>query len=164
MTTEGWDGIERRRGATDDTSSLRREVSGVRQDLGRLATAVATLGSDEKLQQAVDSVVQEERRHRQRIMASMVVGLVVVAAISIANRGIIEDAGTVADYVQKCLQHPERLTPEEKQEVCGSIGDGQEFFIKYFNCVLLIEPADRTPEKLNACIQSASQTTSTTGP
>lgn len=123
-----WHGEERRTGP--DSESLRAELKAVRQDVGRLATSVATLGSDERMQAVIDSVVEEEARHRQRLLTKVIIGLLVLAGLGLSNllltnqakdtaaeaKKAAENSQKVAGYVDHCLVHPALATPGE----CGN--------------------------------------------
>jgi hypothetical protein len=123
-----WTGEERRTGP--DPESLRSELKAVRQDMGRLAGAVATLGSDEQMQKVMTAVAEEERRHRQRILTPIIVGLLVLGlgmAGILALLSSVKDTATqakqaagsaakVSSYVDHCLVHPATATPGE----CGN--------------------------------------------
>lgn len=120
-----WPDIERRR--ADD---IRLELHNVRQDVGRLANAVVSLGSDERLEKAVQSVAEEEQRHRQRLLTKAIIGLLVLIGIGLSNilltnqakdtateaKRAAENSEKVAGYVDHCLVHPAAATPGE----CGN--------------------------------------------
>lgn len=123
-----WSGEERRAGP--DPANLQNELRAVRQDVGRLATSVAVLGSDERMQKVIDSVVEEEQRHRQRILSTIVIGLMVVGALALVGlvyagaakdaavkaKAAAENSAKVSGYVDHCLVHPALATPGE----CGN--------------------------------------------
>ena len=156
--TDGWDGTERREGP--NTADLQREIKATRQDLGRLATAVTTLGSDEKLQAAVDSVAEEQKRHWQRLLATvtaalLVIGAVVAVGASWANdaRDAAREAGKVSTYVDHCLVHPSEATQGE----CGNTAatGQQSATILALFCYLRIDPALRTDANARDCFDQA---------
>lgn len=154
------------------------ELRAVRQDVGRLANAVLTLGSDERLERAVSSVTEEDRRHRQRLTVSVIGVLAVVLALGIfaawqsaANGRSLENSELVADYVRDCIQHRAKLTPEEVTEKCGGDGGANAIIVllTFEKCALLISPDDRTQALLDACqaeafelFRNGATTTSTT--
>jgi hypothetical protein len=162
---EPWDGEERRRGPTP--ANLQSELKAVRQDVGRLATSVATLGSDERMQRAIESVVEEEQRHRQRILLTIVVGLLVVGALTavgITFSGSAKDAAEkaeaaavdsarVASYVENCLVRPDRATPGE----CGNTAatGQQSAAVLAIFCYLRIDPGQRTDQNAAECFRQA---------
>ena len=170
---EEWDGTERRTGP--DPVSLQAEIRATRQDLGRLATAVTTLGSDEKLQAAVDSVAEEQKRHWQRLVAIvtaalLTIGVVVAVGASWANdakdaahlaAAAARDAAKasaaaekVSTYVDHCLVHPSQATPGE----CGNTaatGQQSASIIALF-CYLKIDPAARNDDNAKDCFEKGS--------
>lgn len=178
-----WDGKTERR-AGPDPASLQGEIRATRQDLGRLASAVATLGSDEKLQKAVDSVAQENRRHWQRLIAIIgsafaVIAVVVMIAALWANdardaahaaRDASTSAAKVSSYVDHCLVHPSVATPGE----CGNTtatGQQSATVLALF-CFLELPQEARTDPTAQECFRraaaeakaaSAAATTTTTG-
>ena len=125
---------------------------------------MVTLGSDERLQKVVTSVTEEEKRHRQRLLAAMVGPTVVIAVFGIAsffqsraNGETLENTNVVAGYVRNCIQHPEQLTAEERKEQCGGDGSSRAItsLIEFQKCALLIPPLARTVENMNACVNQA---------
>lgn len=176
-----WTGEERREGP--DPVALQQELRAVRQDVGRLATSVTTLGSDERMQKVIDSVVEEEQRHRQRLLSTVVTGLLVVAALTLVGllyAGAAKDAAEkakdaaassarVAGYVDHCLVHPTQATPGE----CGNTqatGQQSASVLALF-CYLQLPEAQRSDETARICFakaaaqakaSSASATTTTT--
>ena len=165
--TDDWDGTERRAGP--DPEDLQREIRATRQDLGRLAAAVTTLGADEKLQAAVDSVAREQQRHWQRLMATVVAGLAIVAAVAgfgvaqatrsqntaEAARDAAEAAGRVSAYVDHCLVHPSEATPGE----CGNTaatGEQSAPVLALF-CYLRVAPESRTEANAADCFRAATE-------
>lgn len=160
-----WTGEERRKGP--DPAAMRDELKAVRQDVGRLAQSVATLGSEERLKKALDSVVAEDQRHRQRILVTIVVGLLVVgslAAVGVVYSEAAKEAADkakvaatasakVADYVDHCLVHPSEATPGE----CGNAAatGQQSTAVLALFCYLRIDPADRDDANARECFQKA---------
>ena len=163
-----WSGEERRTGP--DPASLQAELKAVRQDVGRLASAVTSLGSDEKLQAAIDSVAEEQKRHWQRLLATLTAALLVIAVVvavgaSWANdaKDAAREAGRVSTYVDHCLVHPGEAAPGE----CGNTTAGQSVGLLALFCYLRIPPAERTEANGAECFRRASEqinaTTTTTG-
>lgn len=168
-----WEGEERRQGP--DPTSLQHELRAVRQDVGRLASAVATLGSDERMQRVIDSVVEEEKRHRQRLLTKVIIGLVVIGVIGIFQliltgdvkdtaaqaRSAARSAAAVSRYVNDCLVHPAGAIPGE----CGNTaatGQQSSAVVALF-CFLELPQAERTPPNADGCFQkAAAQTKATT--
>lgn len=160
-----WDGVERREGP--NPVSLQAELKAVRQDVGRLAVAVTTLGSDEQMQKVMNAVVEEERRHRQRILAPIIVGLVVIGSmmagvlvlVGRANdtasqaKEAAESAALVSSFVDHCLVHPAAATPGE----CGNTaatGQQSVSVLTLFCYLQLPEPA-RTDDTARDCFAKA---------
>ena len=170
--TNDWDGVDRRK--APDPDNLKAEIRATRQDLGRLATAVTALGSDEKLQAAIDSVAQEQRRHWQRTLAPLIAALLVIAGVTAVGASWANDAkdasraaGRVATYVDHCLVHPDRAKPGE----CGNTtatGQQSVALLAIF-CYLQIDPTLRTEANARYCFEKATAqakaaaTTTTTG-
>jgi hypothetical protein len=173
MDETPYSGPERRQGPDpvalqEAQRALASEVKATRQDLGRLATAVTTLGSDEKLQAAVNSVAEEQKRHWQRLIATVagalaIIGVVVVVGASWANDA--KDAATkaavaavnsqkVAGYVDHCLVHPSLATPGE----CGNTAaTGQQSAgILALFCYLQLPEPQRTEATGRDCFMKAS--------
>jgi hypothetical protein len=176
-----WSGEERRAGPNPVT--LQSELKAVRHDVGRLATSVATLGSDERMQKVIDSVVEEEQRHRQRLLTKVIIGLVVLAGIGVSNilltnqakdtateaKKAAENSEKVAGYVDHCLVHPTDATPGE----CGNTqatGQQSATVLALF-CFLELPQEQRTEATAQGCFVraaaqakagSAAATTSTT--
>lgn len=170
--TEEWDGTERRAGP--DTMELQREIKATRQDLGRLATAVTTLGSDEKLQAAVDSVAEEQKRHWQKLLATVAAALLVIAVVvgvgatwandakDAAHKAkaaadnaahAAADSAKVANYVDHCLVHPASATPGE----CGNsqaTGQQSATVIALF-CFIQLPQDQRNEQTATECFKKA---------
>jgi hypothetical protein len=98
----------------------------MRQDVGRLATALVTLGSDDRLEEAVASVAEEEKRHRQRVTATLLAPILLALAMAAggwwqarANGDAFENTKVVAEFVRHCLQDPDSLPVDERTEACG---------------------------------------------
>ena len=169
-----WDGTERR--AVPDPANLQAEIRATRADLGRLATAVTALGSDEKLQAAVDSVAEEQKRHWQRMLATVTAALLVIAVVVAVGASWANDAkdaaraaGRVSAYVDHCLVHPSEATPGE----CGNTAatGQQSATVLAIFCYLRVPPELRTEANAQECFTraaeqakaaSASATTTTT--
>lgn len=157
---QDWKGEERRQ--VPNPQALQEELKAVRHDVGRLASSVATLGSDERMQKVVDSVVEEEMRHRQALLIKIVVGLLVLAFIGIFNltmtnrvKDIATDAKVVASYVDHCLVHPSKATPGE----CGNVsatGAPSVTLLSIF-CVLQIPIEGRSDEVIQDCSKKAAE-------
>lgn len=156
-------------GATGEAGTpgldLSVEFRAMRQDVGRLANALVTLGSDDRLEKAVESVAEEEKRHRQRLGAILLAPLLLAIAVGAgswwqarSNGEAFENTRVVADYVRDCLQHPENLTPEQLAERCGRTADGSASalaaLVEFQTCALLAFP-DWTEENLSACTTRA---------
>jgi len=170
-----WDGEERRTGP--DPAALQNELRAVRQDVGRLATAVTSLGSDEKLQAAIDSVAEEQKRHWQRLTAPLFAAILVIVVVAAFGarwsrdaKDAASSAGRVSSYVDHCLVHPSEATPGE----CGNAAatGQQSTAVLAIFCYLRIAPEDRTDANAQACfskaaeqarVASASVTTTTRG-
>lgn len=175
--TSSWSGEERRQGPNPE--ALQNELRAVRQDVGRLASSVATLGSDERMQEVIDSVLEEENRHRQRILTKIVIGLIVIGMIglfqltltsavrdtTVKTREAAESAGKVAMYVDHCLVHPDQATPGE----CGNTtatGQQSAAILALF-CYLQLPQDKRNEVTARDCFtkataQAKTQTSSTT--
>lgn len=160
-----WEGQERRAGP--DPQNLQNELRAVRQDVGRLATSVATLGSDERMQAVIDSVVEEESRHRQRLLTKVVIGLLILTGIGLSNllltnqakdtatqaKRAARNSERVAVYVDHCLVHPAVATPGE----CGNTaatGQQSTAVLALFCYLRLPEPA-RTEGTARDCFDEA---------
>jgi hypothetical protein len=179
-----WDGTTDRR-LGPDTLSLQNELKAVRHDLGRVAVAVTTLGSDEQMQKVMEAVVEEERRHRMRILTPLVAALLVVAALGVFQISLASQAkdtsaraadaatkaGVVATYVDHCLVHPSEATPGE----CGNTAatGQQSTAVLAIFCYLRVAPEARTDANARDCFRAASEqakaasaatTTTTTAP
>jgi hypothetical protein len=151
---------------------LTDEVRSVRQDVGRLANAVTRLGSDERLAVAVASVAEEERRHRQRLLAAILVPLLAIGILGAVNLSTSQDIKRIAvsnqriaAYIDHCLVHTERRTVEECGPGSGAGGTSAAVaaLMEFQTCALLILPEDRTRNALDTCARTAfSQTSSTT--
>jgi hypothetical protein len=172
---EGAEGMRGARGAQGEEGAaghdLTRELHAVRQDVGRLATAVLTLGSDERLEKAVAAVSEEERRHRLRLGSTVISVLVVLIAITTLGafqsrsngRSIeqtqeaVENTRVVADYVRDCLQHRANLTTSQIREKCGSDGGASALLglFTFERCVLPLPIPQRTPAAMDACVALA---------
>ncbi len=153
---------------------LQAELKAVRHDVGRLATSVATLGSDERMQKVIDSVVEEEKRHRQRLLTKIALAGLVLAVIGLTNlsltnrvKDISEDSKTVALYVDHCLVHPTKAVPGE----CGNAaatGAPSATLLSIF-CVLQMPIEVRTDAVIQGCSKKAAEqakafsSTTTTG-
>src|ERR1044072_851527 len=160
-----WTGEIRR--SNPEPMALQSELRAVRQDVGRLANSVATLGSDERMQRAIDSVVEEEQRHRQRILLTIVVGLLVVGAwtaVGLVFSGSAKDAAEkakaaavdsakVANYVDHCLVHPMEAAPGE----CGNTAatGQQSVALLAIFCYLQVLPGDRNDANALDCFEKA---------
>lgn len=179
--SDTWDGTDRRK--SPDPESLQAEIRATRQDLGRLAASVTVLGSDERLQKVVDSVVEEEQRHRQGIMSTIVIGLMVVGSLTFVGliyagaakdaavkaKAAAENSAKVAGYVDHCLVHPSEATPGE----CGNTAatGAQSTAVLAIFCYLRVAPVDRSDANARECFEraadqakvSAAATTTTTG-
>lgn len=167
-----WTGEERRQGP--NPTSLQHELKAVRQDVGRLATSVAALGSDERMQSVIDSVVEEEQRHRQRLLTKVVIGLLVLAGIGLSNLALTSQAKAtatdaensateakkaaansekVAVYVDHCLVHPALATPGE----CGNTAatGQQSATVLALFCYLQLTEQHRTDATAKDCFEKA---------
>lgn len=157
-----WAGEERR-----TPSEIQQDLKAVRQDVGRLATAVATLGSDERMQEVIDSVVEEEQRHRQRLLTKVIIGLLILAGIGLSNlllthqaqetaaeaKKAAENSEKVAVYVDHCLVHPADATQGE----CGNTqatGQQSATVIALF-CYLQLPQEKRTEASARECFVKA---------
>jgi hypothetical protein len=142
----------------------------VRQDVGRLANAVTQLGSDDRLESAVASVAEEERRHRQRLLVAILVPLMALGALGVINLSISRDIKRIAvnnqriaAYIDHCLVHVEKRTVEE----CGATSTSSTSaavlaLVEFQSCALLILPEERTRNSLDTCAQAAFARVSTT--
>ena len=157
--TEEYQGPERRR-APQQTETLALALA-----MEKLATSVETNMNEERLQTVIAG---EARRDRRKIQISLMVGAVILLAVSLfglagtqANhrqgaqtQRIAKDAAVVADYVRSCLETP---TAKRDPVKCG--GDGQsavvQGLIRYWDCALLAEP--KTQGKLDTCTVQAFQ-------
>jgi hypothetical protein len=169
---EEWSGVERRAGP--DPAALQAELRLVRQDVGRLATSVTTLGSDEKLQAAVNSVAEEQKRHWQKLLATVTAALLVIvivvavgatwandakdaaakAKVAADNAArAANDSAKVAAYVDHCLVHPTEATPGE----CGNTqatGQQSATVLALF-CFLKLPQEQRSETTAKTCFMSA---------
>lgn len=160
-----WGGVERRSGP--DPAGLQTELKAVRQDVGRLAGAVATLGSDERMQAVMNAVIEEERRHRVRILVPIIVGLVVVATLGVFQlsltsqaRDTSRKAGKVSSFVDHCLVHPALATPGE----CGNAAatGAQTASVVALFCYLELPQGQRTDATASDCFAKARAATAAT--
>lgn len=165
---EGWSG-EERRAAGLSPAALQAELRAVREDLGLVATSVASLGSDERMQEVIDSVVEEESRHRQRLLTKVVIGLLVLAGIGLSNIALTSQANETADeakraatnsekvavYLDHCLVHPSEATPGE----CGNTAatGQQSTAVLALFCYLRIDPAERNDANAQECFSKAAE-------
>lgn len=153
-----WDGVERR----TTTPDLQEQVKGLRESVGALSGAVAEAFPADKMQQVLDDALEQERVSRRRFALGIAIPLIAVAGLGIATlkvsedaRSSAEDAHRVAEYVDDCLIVP---AAERDAERCGSSSDTGRLvqsLVQYWNCALLIVPADRTEEQLNDCARQA---------
>lgn len=167
-----WEGPDRRQ--APDPAALQAELRAVRQDVGRLATSVATLGSDERMQQVINSVVEEEKRHRQRLLTKVIVGLVVIGVVVAVGAAWSHDGKDaahsaakaaesaaeaasygkqVATYVDHCLVHPALATPGE----CGNTAatGAQSSAVLALFCYLQLPQERRTEPAAQDCFTKA---------
>jgi hypothetical protein len=143
-----------------DVTEVKSELSSITEAIGILVDHIDQSLPEERVKQLADAVLAEERSGRRRLMATVGGALLIIiflAASSLiqshSNGKTLNEAKTVSDYVKHCLVAP----PPHDPTNCGA--DSSAAFIKgligSLNCSLLIPPAARTEEKLNACATKA---------
>jgi predicted nucleic acid-binding Zn ribbon protein len=155
---EGYDGPERRQ-----LPDLKTELRGVKTGLEELVLAVKMAFPEDRVREIV---AYEQARTRRRTIAAilgpLLLALVVVFVQSRLNGETLAETKVTSNFVRDCLQDSDDLTPEERQKQCGDTGGGGDgvatavrVLINHQNCALLIRPADRTDENMNACVSKA---------
>jgi hypothetical protein len=141
----------------------------VRSELAEITAAIGTLIDHmdqsipaDRVQAVLDAALQEERTSRKRLAVAVIGPIVVVFVFvlmslvqSRSNGDLLENASKVAGYVENCLQHPEKLTLEQKTDLCGAGINSQGFFISYLNCAFILPLAERTEARLSSCVTKA---------
>lgn len=155
----GAEGIEGPAGPAGPAGAdLTKELRTLRADVGKLAGTIVSLGSDERLEKVVESVSDEEKRHRQRMTIWLVTPIILLIAISIgswsqsrANAITLRNTKVVADYVRNCLTQPEHPDREE----CGDQSESVAVLglIEFQRCALQILPEKRTDANMQACVE-----------
>ena len=151
--------IEERR---EQQADLKTELHGIVEAIATLIQHMDQSLPEERVKQLAEAVLAEERVGRKRL-ATKITGFLVVIVLLVAsslllgaaNRNTLAEAKVTSDYVRKCIQHPQNLTPEEKLAACGPPAAVTTNFIKYLNCALQISPEARTDENLSACAGKA---------
>lgn len=151
----------------EQRSDLRQELHGISEAIGILVEHMDQSLPEERVRQLAEAVLAEERIGRRRLTTKITGFLIVIVLLIIsslllgaANRNTLTEAKVTSDYVRKCIQHPEKLTPKEKVEKCGSGGDEGTVklikgLLKAINCSLLISPEARTEVNTDACAKTA---------
>jgi len=155
-----WTGEERRR--TERRSDVLGEFAAISAALERIADDVTAQIVPEDRVREIVAIEQNKARWRTvgLILFPILVALGIVWFQSYSNGHTFTEAKTTADFVRNCLQHPERLTPEQRAGQCGGLGDNGtakavQALIEANKCFLLIQPAERTDENMNACVTKA---------
>jgi len=141
-------------------AKMTTELEGITEALVNLTDHIDQTLPEERMKQLASAIASEERSGRRRLTATVVGALAIIiflAASSLAqshsNGKTLDEAKTVANYVKNCLI----ASPPHDVSKCGEDTTGE--FIKgligSLNCSLLIPPAERTEEKLNACAVKA---------
>jgi len=149
-------------------AGMSEELREITEAIGQLVDHMDQSLPEERMKELVTAAVTEERRGRTRLIVAMVSPLLVVLAVALATlaqsnsnhdqvvkiQKTAEDAKTVSDYVKHCLIAP---VPERDTKECGADDSGAVIkgLIGSINCSLLIPPAERSEEKLNACAAKA---------
>lgn len=141
-------------GLTDITAAISTLIDHMDQSL-----------PEERVQALLDTAISDARTGRRRLIISILSPVLIILAVVIGQvfqteqvKDSAKNSAATADYVRGCIQHPERLTPEERRQLCGE-PTGSGFFVNYLNCVFLIVPEDRTEANLNDCVATAQRET-----
>lgn len=117
--------------------NLNGELASIAEAMGRLAAAVETNMSEDRLQAIL---AEEQRTSRKRLVALLVVALLVSLAglaQSRANHDQNRSVGRVVRYIDGCLTHAVTLDEAERARVCGPQTDGTATAVKVLFCVEL---------------------------
>jgi hypothetical protein len=150
----------------DQRADVQGELIGITEAIQTLIDHMDQSLPEERVQKVLDAALAEERRSRTRLLWTILSPIMVTIIVaggawwqSKANGEGIIASKKVAAYVENCLQHPDRLTPEERAEQCGREGNGAAALVKgllaSINCSLLIGPDDRTKANLDSCAEQS---------
>lgn len=149
----------------EQRSDLRDELHDIAVAIGVLVEHMDQSLPEERVKQLAEAVLAEERLGRKRLTTKIVGFMVVIVLLvasslaqTAANGRTLSEAKTVADYVRDCLQHPERLSAEQRTERCGAQSGSPGAvlaIIEFQKCALQILPEDRTDQNMDACVASA---------
>ena len=150
----------------EQRSDLKDELHNITEAIGLLVSHMDQSLPEERVKQMADAVLAEERLGRKRLTTKIVGFLVVILLLllssliqSASNARTLNEAKKVSVYVENCLQHPERLSVEERAEECGGGDNGTVQAVRRLlvsiNCSLLISPEARTEANTNACAAKA---------
>lgn len=146
--------------------SQQSEIAALKAAVNELTAHMSRSLPEERVKALVETATTRDRVSRRRV-TWVIVGLVGLAVLisgfglaqSESNGDALDEIRVISNFVEDCLQHPERLTPEERTEKCGGNDqDGRQLImglIQFQKCSLLILPEDRTDANLDACIQRA---------
>jgi len=147
---------------------LAAELRALHEAVGVLAEQMGESLPEQRMQELVAAAIAEERRGRVRLIVAVISPLMIVLAVALATlaqssanhrqgaqiQQASQDAKVVGDYVRGCIQAP---VAQRDPVQCGP--DTGMTIIKgllgAINCSLLIAPADRSEENLNACATRA---------
>lgn len=148
----------------EQRSDLKEELQGIVSSIGLLIQHMDQSLPEERMKQLADSVLAEERISRKELTTKITGFLVLIVLLvasslwlSAVNNRTLSEARKVATYIENCVQHPERLTPEQRVELCGpsdTAAKAVSALIKYQNCAFLSLP-NTTEAKLNDCSKMA---------
>ena len=149
----------------EQRSDLKDELHNITDAIGLLVSHMDQSLPEERVKQMADAVLAEERLGRKRLTTKIVGFLVVILVLlmssliqSASNARTLNEAKKVSVYVENCLQHPERLSAEERAKECGSRDNSIQAvrgLLVAINCSLLISPEARTEANTEACAAKA---------
>jgi hypothetical protein len=142
-------------------AGMTAELAGITEAMHTLIEHMDQSLPEERVKALLETATAEDRNSRKRLRY-LIVGLLIVvtavmgtgAVLLWRNSATLNEAKTVSNYIKHCLIAP----PGERDvQECGQ--DGSAAIIKgligSINCSLLIPPAERSEEKLNACAAKA---------